>query len=270
MVGQAFVVSLRAVPPAGRRAFPPAVPDTGGVVEPLDPPFVSRRGDTLLVRFRLIAWQPGVLTIPLDPVVMRRREQADIAVPSDIRVVVASVLPADSAERIPRQPRELLQPVAPWWANWWRWMTALIVGIALLFALYRWRTRTAAMKAITEPASPLAQADAAFARLDARKLVAHGEAARHVALSAEVLRQYLADVEPTLATTLTNRELLDAATACESIPLRTLLPLLQQVDAVRFGSVNVDGPLATQLGLAARDLVRDIDRARVLLARKVA
>ena len=96
-VGQPFVVSLRAIPPRGRQAVAPAVPDTGGLVEPLDPANVTRRGDTLIVRYRLIAWEPGVLTIPLGPVLMRR-DSNEVSVPLDVRVVVASVLPAEAAE----------------------------------------------------------------------------------------------------------------------------------------------------------------------------
>ena len=40
-VGQPFVVSMRAIPPSGRKAVAPAVPDTGGLVEPLDPAFTA-------------------------------------------------------------------------------------------------------------------------------------------------------------------------------------------------------------------------------------
>jgi len=87
-VGQPFELRMTIVPPAGRIGIAPAVPDTGGIIEPLDPAEVTRRGDTLRVRYRLLAWQTGVLTIPLGPVLMRR-DSSDISVSGDMRVVEA-------------------------------------------------------------------------------------------------------------------------------------------------------------------------------------
>ena len=266
-VGQPFVVSLRAVPVRGRLAVAPPVPDTGGIVEPLDPAVISRRGDTLLVRYRLIAWQPGVLTIPLAPVQMKR-DSSEMPVPVDIRVVVASVLPADSARRVPKDARELFAAAAPWWQGWWRWMLALLAARVAVYLLHRWRTRarTVAPRMLT----PLATAEAAFARLDARQLLAAGEGGRHVALAAEVLRQYLADIEPTLSLSLTNAELLAAARPITAIASRQLAQVLDQTDAVRFSGAAADAETVRRVSGVAREMVRDIDRVRSAADRQVA
>ena len=261
-VGQPFDVRLRAIPPRGRQAIAPAVPDTGGLVEPLDPAAVTRRGDTLNVRYRLIAWQPGVLTIPFGPVLMRR-DSSEISVPVDVRVVVASVLPADSSDRIPKEPRELFPVVTHWWDRWWQWALGLIVGLAAIYVLYRWRTRVPKPKPVVE--SPLVRAEAAFARLEARQLPSAGEGGRHVALAAEIVRQYLADIETSLALSLTNAELLRAVGPIGGIPDKQLAQLLHDVDATRFGGTSVDAAASHRVAGVALELVRDVDRVRTAM-----
>ena len=261
-VGQPFDVRLRAIPPRGRQAIAPAVPDTGGVVEPLDPAAVTHRGDTLAVRYRLIAWQPGVLSIPFGPVLLRR-DSNEVSVPIDVRVVVRSVLPADSSDRIPKDPRELFPLVTHWWDNWWQWAFGLLAGISVIYLLYRWRTRVSTPKPVTE--SPLLRAEAAFARLDARELPSAGEGGRHVALAAEITRQYLAAIEPSLALSLTNAELLRAVEPIDGIPDKQLAQMLHDVDAVRFGGLRVDAVTARRVAGVARELVRDVDRVRAAM-----
>ncbi len=261
-VGQPFDVRLRAIAPRGRKAMAPAVPDTGGLIEPLDPALVTRRGDTLLVRYRLLAWQPGVLTIPLEPVLMRR-DSSDIAVPVEARVVVSSVLPADSANRVPKDPRALFPVVVHWWDRWWQWALIAIGVMTALYLLWRWRTRD--RETVTVLASPLSRADDAFARLDARQLIGAGEGGRHVALAAEIVRQYLAEIESSLALALTNAELLTAIAPIDGMPDRRVAELLQQVDAVRFSGTRVDADVARRVSGLARELVRDIDRVRAAI-----
>ncbi len=266
-VGQPFVVSLRAIPPSGRKAVAPAVPDTGGLVEPLDPAFVTRRGDTLSVRYRLIAWQPGVLTIPFGPVLMRR-DSSELSVPVDVRVVVASVLPADSTDRIPKDPRDLFPLVTHWWDRWWQWALAAVIIATLLFLIDRWRTRRREPERVIE--SPLTRAEAAFVRLDARALPSAGEGGRHVALAAEIVRQYLADLEPSLALALTNAELLQAVAPIPGMPDKQIAQLLQHVDAMRFGGRRVDPDAVRRVSGEARELVRDIDRVRAAMLAQAA
>lgn len=258
-VGQPFELRMTIVPPAGRIGIAPAVPDTGGIIEPLDPAEVTRRGDTLRVRYRLLAWQTGVLSIPLGPVLMRR-DSSDIAVTGDMRVVVRSVLPSDSVSRVPRAARALLTRPVRWWERWWQWMLGALALFTVLYLLNRWRMRPRMERVVDE--TPLSRADAAFARLDARRLIDAGEGGRHVALVAEIVRRYLADVEPSLALSLTNAELLAVAAPIAAIPQRQLVLLLQQVDAVRFGGMRIISATAQRVGGMAREIVREIERAR--------
>ncbi len=266
-VGQPFIVALRAIPPRGRLALAPAVPDTGGIVEPLDPAIVMRRGDTLSVRYRLLAWQPGVLSIPFGPVLMRR-DSSDLQVPVDVRVVVASVLPADSSDRIPKDPRNLFPFVTHWWDRWWQWALALVGVTSVLYLLWRWKASRPTPVPIL--ATPVARAALAFDRLDARALTAAGEGARHVALVSEIVRQYLTEIEPALALSFTNAELLRAIEPVAGIPDKQLALLLQEVDGIRFGGGRAD-PIAVQrVSGLARELVRDIHRVRSALLAQAA
>ncbi len=266
-VGQPFDLRLRAIAPRGRKAMAPAVPDTGGLIEPLDPALVTRRGDTLLVRYRLLAWQPGVLTIPLGPVLMRR-DSNEISVPVEARVVVASVLPADSANRVPKDPRALFPYAAHWWDRWWQWALIALGVLTALYLLWRWRTRAPTPDAVI--VSPLSRAEAAFVRLDARQLIGAGEGGRHVALSAEIVRQYLAEIESSLPRSLTNVELLAAIRPIDGMPDRQLSHLLEQVDAVRFSGTRVDDVTARRVSGMTRELVRDIDRVRAAITPQAA
>ena len=266
-VGQPFELRMTIVPPAGRIGIAPAVPDTGGIIEPLDPADVTRRGDTLRVRYRLLAWQTGVLTIPLGPVLMRR-DSSDISVSGDMRVVVRSVLPSDSARRVPRDARALFATPVRWWERWWQWMLGALAIFTVLYLLNRWRTRPRAPRVVDE--TPMSRADAAFARLELRQLIAAGEGGRHVALAAEIVRQYLADIEPALALSLTNAELLAVAAPITAIPQRQLVQLLQQVDAVRFGGMRTTSATVQRVGGMARELVREIDRTRASAAPQAA
>ena len=259
-VGQPFEVWLRVVPPRGRLAVPPPVPDTGGIVEPLDPANVTRRGDTLVVRYRLLAWQPGVLTVPLAPVLMRR-DSSELSVPVNVRVVVASVLPADSASRIPKPSRDLFPIAARWWEQWWKWMLGLVLALAALYLLHRWRSRDRTATAAAP--SPFGDAEAAFARLVSRQLLAAGEGGRQVALAGEIVRQYLAAVEPSLPLTLTNAELQRAMARKTSMPLRQLAELLQHVDAVRFSGARTDAGVVQRATGLAREVIREIERVRI-------
>jgi hypothetical protein len=266
-VGQPFVLVVRAISTPGRQAIAPAVPDTGGMVEPLDPANVSRRGDTLLVRYRLIAWQPGVLTIPMGPVLLRR-DSSDVSLPVDARVVVASVLPADTSDRIPKDSRDLFASTAPWWEHWWLWGVALLAGLVAIWLVARWRRRTRAQTPVAVTA--IARAEEAFARLDARQLTTAGESGRLVVLSAEIVRQYLSECDPALSQSLTNGELVTASQRVAGVATPQLAALLQQVDACRFSGNGIAAHTAQRISGLAREVVRETERARNITPERAA
>jgi hypothetical protein len=249
-VGQPFVVTMRVVPPERYSASPPALPDTGGFVEPLDPAQRTRRSDTLFVRYRFLAWQPGVLSIPFGSVVLTSGAER-VEQPVDVRVVVASVLPRDSSARLPRPVRPLIASAAPWWMLWWRWVLAGVLLTTLGLLILAWLR--VPRRARTSPkTAPIDTAVAALTRLRARDLPAIGESARHVVLAAEILRRYLQSVEPTLVMALSTIELCDRAESVAHVDVAALREVLVTVDAVRFSG-------ATLARLDALDLVQRIE-----------
>ena len=260
-VGQPFQLIVRAMPAGGRQAIAPAVPDTGGIVEPLDPAAVSVRGDTLTVRYRLLAWMPGVLTIPVGPVVMRR-DSSDLPVPVDARIVVASVLPADSTARVPKDARELFPLELRWWERWWRWIAALVVLVGMVWAGLWWWHRRAERQKQPAPTSPAGVASDAFLRLDARGLIGAGEGGRHVALCAEIVRRYLSDVVGDASMALTNLELRRSVVRRIPVPETQIIDFFTLVDAFRFSGAPIDAGSARHVSALARELVRDVERLR--------
>ena len=86
-----------------------------------------------------------------------------------------------------------------------------------------------------------------------------------MALAAEIVRQYLADIETSLALSLTNAELLRAVGPIGGIPDKQLAQLLHDVDATRFGGTSVDAAASRRVAGVALELVRDVDRVRTAM-----
>jgi hypothetical protein len=260
-VGQPFTVTLRIVGPAGWRVTPPPMPDTGGVVEPLDPAVVSRRGDTVFVRYRFLAWQPGVLVVPLGAAVQTSGTES-VEVPFDARVVVASVLPVDTTARVPRAARAPIDAPRAWWDLWWRWVLGGAVVAAALFGLMAWLRRRRALPP-PPPASAREQALAALERLRNRELPSIGEAGRHVVLASEILRRYLAATDESLSESLSVSELTTAAAAVFRIDSDAFRSLLTGIDVVRFSGDVPDTATAERLIRKIEILIASADSARI-------
>lgn len=122
-VGLPFVLSVRVSAPLGDSIVFPAAPDSTADVQGLDPLSVVATGDTAAVdrtaRYRLAAWDVGEQEIALDPVVVRSADGTtrELALPT-MRVMVQSVLPADSSLRVPKPPRALWEFPRAWWIPW--------------------------------------------------------------------------------------------------------------------------------------------------------
>jgi hypothetical protein len=252
-VGDPFRVVVRVRAPRGAVVEFPTAPDSGTGVEPLDPAVMVPSTDTTLVEqtatYRLAAWDVGHLPIRFPDILIRldgttRR----LAVGRDIAITVTSVLPADSAQRVPKPPRALFVFGPPWW--WWFLVAlaaALIIGL-----LWWWRRRRQRPEEVLDPWA-LAQQE--FQRVDALELVASGERGRHVTLVIEVLRLYLSRVAPSARTSLTTSELALALRQEGRVPMVRLLRLLHEVDLVKFAGQGVEATRAREVGAEARALV---------------
>lgn len=175
-VGRPFVVAVRVRAPLGATVEFPAGPDSTRTVQALDPPAVGSGADSSAVdrvaRYRVAAWDTGEQPIVLDPVrvtVGGTTREYRIA-PRD--VFVQSVLPADTAQRVPKDARAPFEFPGLWWLPWLLGLLllALVVGL-----LWWWWRRNRRRPVPVRLADPYAEAEARFARVDALRLVEAGE-----------------------------------------------------------------------------------------------
>lgn len=262
-VGDPFRVVVRVRAPRGASlTFPPA-PDSGTGVEPLDPVAIETSADTSVVEqtatYRLAAWDVGARPIRFADLLLREPgwdDERRVAMTRATTVFVASVLPADSTERTPRPARALFDFGPPWW--WWALVAVAAVALGvLLWWLWRRRRREAALPSRT----PLEEAEAEFARIEALELVASGERGLHVALMVDVLRDYLARVLPGASPALTTSELLLAVRGAPRLPHARMARVLHDADLVKFAAAPIDSAHALALGGDARELAVAVDAA---------
>ncbi len=259
-VGDPFRVVIRVRAPLGTQVDFPEGPDTTFKVEPLDRMVETPADDTTAVEvsatYRLAAWDIGErpLRFP-DLLVTRDGETRRVPVGSDLVVTVVSVLPADSAQRIPRPVRPVYEFGLPWW--WW---LAVVASAAVLAALFWWWWRRRP-RPVSAPADPHAGALRAFARIEALGLVAAGETGQHVTLCTDVLRDYLAAVRPGARTAWTSSELLHAMRSDRAVAHTRLARLLQEADLVKFARRRIPPAAATAHATECRALVDAVHAA---------
>ena len=253
-IGDPFLVQIGIRAPVGATvAFPPA-PDSTGAVQGLDPVRVETRPDSGGVvqwgYYRVAAWDVGDQAITLGDVVVTvggRSRRIPIA---GRKVFVASVLPADTAQRVPKPPRPLYEFAAP---MWWLWLGLAALAVVLLLLWWWWRRRKRG-RPIAVP-DPFARAEREFARIEALRLIEAGERGRYVTLVVEVLRDYLAARYPSAPLSLTSTELLAALRGQRSVPNDGLMRVLNEADLIKFAQRPVTADRAREIGREARAIV---------------
>lgn len=261
-----LVVRIRA--PLGATINFPAAVDSLGPVQSLEPPTVRSGADSTTAAdrtatYRLAAWDIGLQPIKLGEVLVQtddNERRVALALPS---IFVRSVLPADTTLRVPKPARPLLEarPPIAWW--WW----ALLALAALLIGLLAWWIVRRRRGLLAAPGDPFAEANAAFARIDALRLIEAGEPGRHASLMTDVLRRYLsARLEP-VSLALTSGELRAAVRHAPTVPHDALDLLFESVDPVKFANAPLAADRARSIGDDARAIVRDEhQRAEALAA----
>jgi hypothetical protein len=249
-VGDHFRVVVRIRAPRGALIEFPQTPDSGGAVDAVDPVQVAVGSDTgatdQTAVYRLAAWDVGRLEITFPDVIVRLGRSTQRVRLAGAGVFVASVLPADSALRVPKPVRDVITFGLPWWI--WALLAVAIAVVALLL-WWLWRRRR------RKPAGaidPYLVAERSFARVEALGLVAAGERAHHVALMVEVLRDYLDAAIADAPASLTTQELLAVLRGSRSVPVSRLSALLGDADLVKFARRPVTTDRATDMGREAR------------------
>lgn len=260
-VGDPFVVAVRIRAPRGAAIEFPSVPDSGGAVEAIDPLQVTTSADTTVSEqtayYRLAAWDIGRRAIPLEDVLVKMGAVTRRVSLADLSIFVRSVLPADSALRVPKPARDVLDVGPPWW--WW--LVAALAVIAIIGIGYWWYRRRR-QRVRSAPPDPLADAEREFDRVESLGLIAAGERARHAALMVEILREYLSRVLPAAAVSLTTTEALAAVRNEPVVPTNRLAAILSEVDLIKFARRAVTPDRALEIGREARAIVRDVAAAR--------
>jgi hypothetical protein len=253
-VGDPFVVEIGIRAPIGSTIIFPPPPDSTKTVQGLDPVRVETRPDSGgLVQwgyYRVAAWDIGEQPISLGDVLVTLAGRTRRISLVGHKVFVASVLPADSAQRIPKPARPLYEFSA---TPWWIWL-ALAIAAVLVILLWWWGGRRKQGKRVAA-IDPFEQAEREFARVEALGLVEAGERGRYVALMVEVLRDYLAARYVKAPLSLTSTELLMVLRGERGVPNERLMRVLNEADLVKFARRPVTPDRARELGREARAMV---------------
>lgn len=253
-VGDPFLIQIGIRAPLGARITFPQAPDSTGSVQGLDPVRVETRPDSGGVvqwgYYRVAAWDVGEQPITLGDVVVTVGGRSRHIAIAGHKVFVASVLPADSALRVPKPARPLYEFGAP---LWWLWaaLAALVLALLLLWWWLRRRRRERPVAVI----DPFARAEREFARVERLGLVDAGERGRYVALMVEVLRDYLAARYGKAQLSLTSSELLTVMRGERAVPNDRLMRALNETDLIKFARRAVTSDRARELGREARAIV---------------
>jgi hypothetical protein len=260
-VGQPFTVRIRVRAPKFATIHFPSVPDTADAIEAVDPRAMEDAGDAELIDrtavYRLVAWDVGKHTPHFANVSIGEggaAQQYPVALGA---ITVLSLLPADSAKRIPKDARDPLAPPSDLWKY-------ILLGVVLLAAITWYWLRRRARKALESPraAEAFVAANESFQALDALALPAAGETGQHVIASVDVLRGYLSRRFPDMRESMTSEEI-EHAVKDSDLPVlpQRLTALLQREASLRFARAGITADEAVALGKESQAIVRDIQTA---------
>ena len=260
IIGQPFNLLVKILAPKGVRFEFPAGPDTtmqNGVrpIELRGEKFVSMLSDTAVALYHLVAWDVGTqsLRIPDVRVTLGAEERRPSL--AGAAVFVRSILPEDTALRVPKPARPLIVlPVFNWWP-WLALLAAIIAAVLLWWAWRRYRNRPRA------PIDPYVRAQREFDRLDQQRLVEGGRSGVYLSLMVDVAREYLAARISGVRRSDTSSELLRSMQPHEGIEA-DLPHLLERADLVKFARADVSAEEAGNAGAALRAIVDHVE-ARV-------
>ena len=262
-VGQPFMVTLRVRAPLGADIGLPVGPDSGLAVEAIDPRQLTTSTDTGFIErtgsYRLVAWDTGSQSARLGDVVITMNGRALRYTVAGDTVHVSSVLPADTARRVPKPGRDVLEAGIPWWV----WVLGAFALLAIATALWWWWHRHRDRVRDGPALEPIVAARREFARLDALALFEAGERGRLVTLNVDVARDYFAARIPAAVRSLTDTELLGAVRDVTAVPIDRVAALLAETDLIKFARRPVARDRAGELVAEIRAIVEQVEKTLV-------
>jgi hypothetical protein len=233
-VGDPFRAVVRVVVPAGTEIV---FPDSLTATEDIENSGKMRTqrdsavgGTSMAAAYPLTAWRPGELTLPNLLVVLKKptgERTISIRMP---QVHVISVLPADTTNIQAKPPKDVIGGNRLWWP----WLlAALLVAIALGLLYWWWKRRQREPEPMTIPTiMPRDRALLELEKIRNMDLLREGMYKRYYTLVADVLRQYMATVEPSWSSYLTTEELARKVRGRNDIAPAILI--LRNADMVKF------------------------------------
>ncbi|MGH7604415.1 MAG: hypothetical protein ACRENK_10510 [Gemmatimonadaceae bacterium] len=257
IIGQPFDLFVKVLAPKGVRFEFAAGPDTAtqNGVRPIElrgEKLVSMLGDTAVALYHLVAWDVGVQPLRIPDVRVTYGAEERRPVLSGASVFVKSILPADTALRVPKPPRPLIVLAV---FNWWPWialLAAIIFAILLWWAWRRYRNRPKA------PVDPYVRAQHEFNRIQGLGLIEAGRAGVFLALTVDVAREYLAARVPRVRRSDTTSELLLAMQPRDGAEAE-LPSLLDRADLIKFARVDAGENEARDAAATARAIVDHVE-----------
>jgi hypothetical protein len=254
-IGDPFRVFINVVAPKGSTIEFPEALDSAGTVQSIDPRAVFSQPDSTGFAqnavYRVAAWDIGRQPIQLSDVVVKFGGRTRTIPILGRSVFVVSVLPADSASRVPKPARALFEDsFIPWW--FWALLAAIV---ATLLGIWWWWRRRRRGESVEEIVDPYLRALRDFERIERLGLVDAGERTRYVALVVDVLREYVADRISDAPLSMTSTELLAVTQHARTLPHDRLLRILNEADLVKFARRPVSADRARDIGREAKAIV---------------
>ena len=254
-VGDPFRIFINVRAPLGATIEFPETLDSTGTVQSIDPRAVFSQPDSTGFAqnavYRVAAWDIGRQPIQLSDVVVKLGDRTRTIPIVGRAVFVVSVLPLDSASRVPKPARGIFEdPFIPWW--FWALLAAVIASLIGLW--WWWRRRQRGAGAV-ELVDPYLRALRDFERIERLGLIDAGERTRYVALVVDVLREYIADRVNGAPLSMTSTELLAVTQQARTVPQDRLLRILNEADLVKFARRPVSADRARDIGKEARAIV---------------
>ena len=259
-IADPFRVTVGIRAPLGATIEFPRTIDSTGAVQSIDPVSVRTSADTTAMEqyadYRVAAWDVGEQRVRLADAIVRYNG-AERHVSLVGQVFVRSVLPADTAQRVPKPPRDVFEiNPFPWWI-----IAAIVAALIATGLLIWWWIRRRRRPAPVVVADPFERAVAEFQRIEALGLLDAGERGRYVTLTVEVLRDYLAARYAEADLSLTSTELQHAVRTMPHVPTDRLTRLLTDADLIKFARRAVSTERAREIGREARIIVSEEHKA---------